>query len=216
MDKRIRRAAFVRRRRENNEKEGENEMSKVNSRWWLCTSALAGSLSLGFWANPALAQSQTYANEAAARTESDALETIVVTAEKRQETSLNVPMGLTALSGQQLERTQSFRMEDFVGTVPGLTLIEGVGGGSQLVVRGVTAGAADVNTGVAVYVDDTPLTPSSTFAIPTVAAPNLDAFDMTRIEVLKGPQGTLYGANALGGILKYVTNAPDPDRKSVV
>ena len=263
-------------------------MSKINSRWWLCTSALAGSLSVGFWAHPALAQSQTYAfdippeplsaafrdfthttgqqiiftddtvagktaaavhgnltvdaalaqllsgttlavqrsstggilirsknaeaasKEGAARTESTALETIVVTAEKRQETSLNVPMGLTAVSGEQLERTQSFRMEDFVGTVPGLTLIQGVGGGSQLVLRGVTAGAADVNTGVAVYVDDTPLTPSSAYSIPTVAAPNLDAFDMTRIEVLKGPQGTLYGANALGGILKYVTNAPDP------
>jgi iron complex outermembrane receptor protein len=192
-------------------------MSKVNSRWRLCTSALAGSLSLGFWAHPALAQSQTYAlnaeaasNEGAARTESTALEMVIVTAEKRQETSLNVPMGLTAVSGQQLERTQSFRMEDFVGTVPGLTLIQGVGGGSQLVLRGVTAGAADVNTGVAVYVDDTPLTPSSAYAIPTVAAPDLDAFDMTRIEVLKGPQGTLYGANALGGILKYVTNAPDP------
>ena len=75
-------------------------MSKVNSRWRLCTSALAGSVSLGFWAHPALAQSQTEApsNEGAARTESTALEMVIVTAEKRQETSLNVPMGLTALS----------------------------------------------------------------------------------------------------------------------
>ena len=83
---------MVRRRRENNEIAGEDEMSKVNSRWRLCTSVLAGSLSFGFWAHPALAQSQTEApsNEGAARTESTALEMVIVTAEKRQETSLNV------------------------------------------------------------------------------------------------------------------------------
>jgi iron complex outermembrane receptor protein len=101
-------------------------------------------------------------------------------------------------------------MEDFVGTVPGLLFFNNGGGGSELVIRGLTLGSADSNSGVAVYIDDTPFTPSGPWSGPTFAAPDFDAFDMQRIEVLKGPQGTLYGASALGGLLKYVTNAPDP------
>jgi len=138
------------------------------------------------------------------------LEEIVVTAQKREERLLDVPMSLTALGGDELERSQSFRLEDYAGKVPGLTLIENGALGSQLVIRGITSGVSSVNSLVATYVDETPYTTEGPYAASFISTPNIDTFDMARIEVLRGPQGTLYGANALGGILKYVTNAPDP------
>jgi iron complex outermembrane receptor protein len=141
---------------------------------------------------------------------SGALEEIVVTAQKREERLLDVPMSLTVLSGDQLARSQSYTFEDYVGKVPGLTLIDNGATGSQLVIRGITNGSTPINSSVATYVDETPFTAAGPWANSQGIAPNLDTFDMQRIEVLKGPQGTLYGANALGGLLKFVTNAPDP------
>jgi len=94
--------------------------------------------------------------------------------------------------------------------VPGLNIV-GVGGfGTQLVVRGLTTGVYTVNSSTAAYVDETPYSSNGAVGLSAFIAPNLDGFDMQRIEVLKGPQGTLYGANALGGLVKYVTDAPDP------
>ena len=145
-----------------------------------------------------------------ADTQTNGIETVTVTAEKRTEKSLDVPMGLTALSGEGLERTQSYRLEDYVGKVPGLTLLDNGSNGSELVIRGVTAGVLPINSPVATYIDETPYTTAGAFAGSDFIAPNLDTYDMQRIEVLRGPQGTLYGANALAGLLKYVTNAPDP------
>jgi iron complex outermembrane recepter protein len=138
------------------------------------------------------------------------VEVVTVTAEKRQETSLNVPMSLTALTGEDLERSQSFRFQDYINTIPGIQLVQTQGLTSLLMIRGIGNGTASINSSVATYVDETPYTADGTFAGSTRLAPNLDTFDMQRIEVLRGPQGTLYGSNALGGLLKYVTNAPDP------
>jgi iron complex outermembrane recepter protein len=140
------------------------------------------------------------------------LEEVIVTAQKREERLLDVPIAMTALSGDELERTQARQLEDYVGKVPGLTLIDNGAAGSQLVIRGITNGSTAVNSSVATYIDDTPFTVEGPWANSALAAPNLDTFDMQRIEVLRGPQGTLYGANSLAGLLKYVTNAPDPTR----
>jgi iron complex outermembrane recepter protein len=143
------------------------------------------------------------------------LEQVVVTAQKREERLRDVPMSLTALSGDALSDSHDFRFEDYVGKVPGLALVDSFAWGSQLVIRGITSGHSIENAAVATYVDETPYVVEGPFAGAFVAAPNLDTFDMQRIEVLRGPQGTLYGANALAGLLKYVTNAPDPSRFSV-
>lgn len=142
--------------------------------------------------------------------EGSAIETVTVTAEKKSEKALNVPMGLTALSGEALQRSQSYRLEDYAGKVPGLTFLDNGQNGSELVIRGMSVGVLPINSPVATYIDETPYTTAGAFAGSFFIAPNLDTFDMQRIEVLRGPQGTLYGANALAGLLKYVTNAPDP------
>jgi len=139
------------------------------------------------------------------------LEEVVVTAQKQSERLQDVPMAITAVTGEQLMSSQAHRFEDYVGTVPGLTFVGGSFGsaGSQLVIRGITSGAISLNASVATYIDETPYILMGPIGSWT-AAPNLDTFDMQRIEVLKGPQGTLYGADALAGLLKFVTNAPDP------
>jgi iron complex outermembrane receptor protein len=93
---------------------------------------------------------------AAQRDTADTVETVTVTADKQVETTMNVPMGLTALSGEQLQREQSNRLEDYVGKVPGLTLINFNGLGSQLVIRGLSSGSVPTNSGVATYIDETP------------------------------------------------------------
>ena len=119
-------------------------------------------------------------------------------------------MSITALSGGDLAASQAFQLDDFAGRVPGVSLINFGGAGTQVVIRGVTSGSAPVNSGVATYIDETPFTASGPYGAQYLLTPNIDTFDMQRIEVWKGPQGTLYGANALGGLFKYVTNAPDP------
>lgn len=141
---------------------------------------------------------------------STTLEEVVVTAQKKEESALSVPMALTVLSGEQLSRSQLRQFDDYVGKVPGLTLINFGAIGTQLILRGLSAGANAVNSQVATYIDETPYTAVGGLSGATFLAPNLDTYDMGRIEVLKGPQGTLYGANALSGILKFVTNPPDP------
>jgi iron complex outermembrane recepter protein len=167
-----------------------------------------------------LAQAQAASGSAAAQLATDssnssssvpALAEIVVSAEKVREPELNVPMSLTAISGAQLENMHAFRLEDFVQDVPGVTLMNGgFGDFDTLTIRGISTGGYPINDLVATYIDETPFATEGPFALSAFAGPNLDTFDMQRIEVLKGPQGTLYGANALAGLLKYVTNAPDP------
>jgi iron complex outermembrane receptor protein len=140
------------------------------------------------------------------------LQEVVVTAERRTENIQSVPMSMSALTGPQLAARGEYQFQDYVGRVPGLTLIDDGALGSQLVIRGLTSGGTVVNSPVAVYIDETPYTAVGPWAGSYIVAPNLDTFDMDRIEVLRGPQGTLYGAQALGGLLKYVTNPPDPSK----
>jgi iron complex outermembrane recepter protein len=137
------------------------------------------------------------------------LEEIIVTATKRAERLQDVPMAASVITGSQLMATQATTLQDVVNATPGLQLISGSPVTNELVVRGISV-ASSINASVATYVDETPFSPEGPFAFSTALAPNLDTYDLARIEVLRGPQGTLYGANALGGLLKYVTNAPDP------
>ena len=147
--------------------------------------------------------------------ESQALELqeVVVTAEKRVERLQDVPMSVVVVSGDQLTATQATTLQDVVDNVPGLQLISSSPIGNELVIRGISIGAG-INSSVATYVDEVPYTSEGPFAYSASIAPDLDTYDLARVEVLRGPQGTLYGANALGGLLKYVTNAPDPSRYS--
>jgi outer membrane receptor protein involved in Fe transport len=145
---------------------------------------------------------------------SSQVETVVVTAEKRPEPLLSVAGSVTALTASQLEKTASVNLADYAAMVPGLDLISQREGQTQLVLRGITTGASTPNTTVAIYEDDTPYGSSTVFAGGNQLTLDLDPADLQRIEVLRGPQGTLYGASSLGGVLKYVTTPPDLENYS--
>ncbi len=137
------------------------------------------------------------------------IEEVIVTAQHRTERVYDVPMGITALSGETLGKLQARSFEDYVAMVPGLALQHpALPGANTLTLRGLNAGG--VGSTVSVYVDDSPFGSSSSLANGGSYAANFDPWDMQRIEVLRGPQGTLYGASSEGGLVKFVTNAPDP------
>ena len=134
---------------------------------------------------------------------------VVVTAQKRSERALTVPAAVTALGSAQLQRAEAVRLTDYQAMVPGLELVSDREGETQIVIRGITTGQMTPTATVSTYVDDTPYGSSTAVALGGQLTPDLDPSDLQRIEVLRGPQGTLYGASALGGLVKYVTTPPN-------
>ena len=131
---------------------------------------------------------------------------IVVTAQKRSQTLIDVPQSVSVVSGATLEQQGATGFADYLKNVPSLQLVQGTPGQGRLVLRGINTGG--VASTVAVYVDETPFGSSTGLANGSELAGDFDSFDIARIEVLRGPQGTLYGASSLGGLLKFVTNEP--------
>jgi iron complex outermembrane receptor protein len=156
-------------------------------------------------AGPLLSQ-QSAALDAAPAADSDALATIVVTAEKREESLKDVPMSVTALGGNSLDNLQYRSFSDYAAMVPGLSLTSSQPGFTTLTLRGQNAGG--VGSTVAVYLDESPFGSSSALLNGSILSGDFDTWDLQRVEVLRGPQGTLYGANSEGGLLKFVTAPP--------
>src|SRR5690625_4267921 len=146
---------------------------------------------------------------ASASTASAKLGTIIVTANKRSEELKDVPMAVSALPGYQLDRENALSIADYARQVPGLNVISSGEGQAQLVLRGVTSGGAQSNATVGTYVDGVPYGSSTVYSLGSILTPDIDPADLQRIEVLRGPQGTLYGSNTLGGLVKFVTTPPD-------
>ena len=131
---------------------------------------------------------------------------IVVTAQKRAQTLIDVPQAVSVIGGAALEQQHADTFSDYLKLVPGLQIDESTPGASRLIVRGVNTGG--VASTVGVYVDETPFGSSSGLANGAVLAGDFDTFDLDRIEVLRGPQGTFYGASSLSGVLKFITRLP--------
>jgi outer membrane receptor protein involved in Fe transport len=136
------------------------------------------------------------------------LQEIVVTAEKRESTVQKTPISITAISGSDL---QAQGLSDFTSVaqqVPGVSFKTSGPGQTEFEMRGLTSTGGESPT-VGFYLDDAVLTPAAMAQNgKTVIDPSL--FDLNRVEVLRGPQGTLYGAGSMGGTIKLVTNQPDP------
>ena len=139
------------------------------------------------------------------------VEEIVVTAQKRIERLQDVPVPVTALNANTLASASQVRLQDYYLQVPGLAVILGADNGApRLAMRGLSTGGA-TNPTVAIVIDDIPFGPSTTAGNGQVA-PDIDPSDLARVEALRGPQGTLYGASSLGGLLKFITVGPSTDR----
>jgi iron complex outermembrane recepter protein len=137
------------------------------------------------------------------------LQEVVVTAQKRAEREQDVPTTIVVLSGTELEDRGAVQLEDYAKEVPGMNVIGARGPGlGEIVLRGITSGS-DHSSPVGLYLDDVPFTPSSPIALTTNLAFDPDLADIDHIEVLEGPQSTLYGANTVGGLVKFVTKQPD-------
>lgn len=133
-------------------------------------------------------------------------EDIVVTAQKREQLLIDVPQSVSVVSGETLEDIHATSFSDYLKLVPGLQLTQSTPGFGRLVLRGVNTGG--VASTVAVYQDETTFGSSGGLVNGAILAGDFDTFDVERIEVLRGPQGTIYGASSMGGVLKYVTRKP--------
>lgn len=131
-----------------------------------------------------------------------AAEDIIVTAQKRgAETLLTVPVPVAVLDTGQLAEHEQVRLQDYAAQVPGFTVAPAAANQSTLSIRGINTGGQGGGPTVGVTLDDVPFASAA-------YQPELDPGDLERIEVLRGPQGTLYGANAMGGLLRFVTKQP--------
>lgn len=142
--------------------------------------------------------------------DSDTLAEIVVTAEKRSAAIEVVPVSVSVLDATAMEQRHITQLADYLGSVPGLTANISDQGQVGLTIRGITTGQGGGNPTVGVTVDDVPVGASAGLAAGFV--PELDPTVLNTIEVLRGPQGTLYGASSMGGLLRYVTAAPELTR----
>jgi len=143
------------------------------------------------------------------------LEEVIVTAQKRAERLQDVPVPVTVIKADTLVDNNLVRLQDFYTSVPGLTVMpstSGSGGSFQSVaIRGITTGVY-TNPTVGIAVDDVPYGSSTAIgAGGGMVVADIDPADLARIEVLRGPQGTLYGASSMGGLIKYVTVDPSTE-----
>jgi len=168
-------------------------------------------IALGASALTSLACGHAFAQEAAGQTgDGAAIEEIVVTALKRSTTIQTTPISISAVTEKSLQALGASGIQDYFRTVPNLQVEGNSPTSRRLTLRGVrSAGEATVG----LYYDETPLTgPAGTTADASSTSADVNLFDAERIEVLRGPQGTLYGSGSMGGTLRVILNKPDSSR----
>ena len=168
-------------------------------------SAISAILSAGM---PAHAASDTEAG-------TGALEEIVVTAQKKVENLQNVPISIEVLDSEKIEKLHIANLDDYVKYSPGIALVRGEGQGgngepgtSHIYMRGVVSGGTNHSgsqPSVGVYLDEEPVTTID-------GTVDVHIYDIQRIEVLEGPQGTLFGASSQAGTVRIISNKPDPTK----
>lgn len=160
--------------------------------------SLAISAVLAIPAGAAMAQEQQDSSEDLL------LEEVMVTARKREESLQNVPESIQAISAQTIEQAGMRGMDDYVRFIPSLNIIQANPGTATVIFRGIADAQSTFisEPSAAVYLDEQSLVLSG--------QPNPRMVDIERVEALSGPQGTLYGASAQSGVLRIITNKPDP------
>lgn len=175
-------------------------MNKLTTQY---SAAITLSIAVGL-VGPAIATSPESSGAAPIPAESSGLEEIIVTAQRRQEDVKEVPASISVLGGAALENGHIEDLEDITRAVPGISFLAGGGPGlDNIELRGISSTSGSATVGL--YLDDVPITVSNLYN--GAVQPRL--FDLDRIEVLRGPQGTLFGASAMGGAIRFISNQPD-------
>lgn len=138
-------------------------------------------------------------------------EEIIVTAQRREQSIQEVPVSVSAIGGEALESQAVQGLSDIAAQVPGLAVSSAGPGQTRIAIRGLSGSGSNFTTQstIGYYLDDAPITLAN---VSFAAQFDPDFFDLQRLEVLRGPQGTLYGAGALGGAIKLVTHQPNLSR----
>lgn len=166
--------------------------------------ALAAALCVLSLADPSLAQTAAATGDG---TQGADTQTITVTATRRREPVRDVPLAVSAIDTDALVAAGAKDLADYIVTQPGINLSRGGRANSIVTIRGVaTSGQSSATVGI--YVDDVPVGSAHAFG-DSVSAFDQRLLDLSTIEILRGPQGTLYGASSMGGLMKYVTAQPD-------
>jgi iron complex outermembrane recepter protein len=158
---------------------------------------------------PQAARAQTASDETTNQSAADQSgEDIVVTATKRSTKLLQIPFGISAIGEEKLEQTGATSAATYLAAVPSVHYTDLGHGRSPIVIRGISTEGTNVNNlqpTVEIYMDELPL--MDRFCGWTY--PNINTFDVERVEVLRGPQGTLFGSGAMGGAIRLISNHPN-------
>ena len=166
---------------------------------------LVGSI-LGASLLPANCLAQTIASTASGSATDTGLSEITITAQRYEATIQDTPISISALSGDELISSGITSVEDITRTIPGLSMRSAGPGQSEYDARGIASnGGASATVGF--YLDEVPLSAPTLDQVGKVMI-EPDLYDVSRVEVLRGPQGTLYGSGSMGGAIKIVTNQP--------
>ncbi len=166
---------------------------------------LSGLISAIAWPAALAQQAATPPAAAASAPRTVTLDQVMVTSQKRKEDVRKVPLSVSVLSGDTMQANQIGDVTDISREVPNLSFSSQAGSGlSTLQIRGVSSQAGSAT--VAVYLDDVSLTTRNLYSQGTA---EIRFFDIDRVEVLRGPQGTLYGASSLGGTIRFISRQPD-------
>ena len=164
-------------------------------------------------APPAGAQGDAGTSQSPSVSDIQRLDEVVVTATRRTSSIMDVPFSVNVQEEADIQRLNNFNLEDLSRNIAGLN-IQNLGPGQSVVnIRGISSGQIvrdqpGVKEQVGVYLDDVPIAIS-------LFTPDLDLYDVQRVETLRGPQGTLFGSGSIGGTVRYVTNKPQLGVKEV-
>jgi len=159
----------------------------------------------------ARASTETASGTSADDSKGSEIPDIVVTARKTTERLQDTPTSVAVITADTIERTSATTLVDLGRETPGLTIVSAAPGQNQVILRGLSG-----NNTAGFYLDDTPLSIGIGNAVqPTNFDMDPVLFDLDRVEVLRGPQGSLYGASSFGGTVRYITNRPNLNEEHV-
>ena len=136
--------------------------------------------------------------------DSDAMEEVIVTAQKREQSVMDIPFAIATFSEAELKARGAADIKDMQYSIPGLSITNNLPGQDRVQIRGASSGAGIGLPTVGRYLDEVSVSSDA-----TQRALDIPLLDIQRVEVLRGPQGTLYGAGSIGGTIKFISNSPD-------